>query len=272
MDKALEALKKDLGHRYSLRTVDTYLRAFRSFLAYAEKPPFTRQHINGWLDRLIEQGQGKNSVRLAYYALRRGFKANGWPWPMDRMDVPPLPEDAEVSKPAMSEEDVRKLILWARKQGGWERAVIALSTVYALRREELARIRPGDLDLAARRFLVRTAKGGIQREHLVPEGLIPHLGIGGPLPGLTVSVLSTSFRMSCLRAGVMAEPGTGYHSIRRTVDTALWDATKDQYLVWNFIRWKGRRGDMPRHYYAKEALEVDKQIFAVHPFLKVWLE
>lgn len=282
-------------YRQSLpRDYPGYIGHARHFLEFCGGN-FSRQAVDRFLQHMKEEGYADGTVDLAFRVLRRLFLVNGLEWPYRRGEGPVIRE-TEVYAPALDPELVREMIGFAVRGElePDEAGCLALSTVYGLRRVEMASLRSQDLRLDEGLVFVQTAKHGRQRWHLVPEEIRPYLeGLAPSLPlGTPARVANVWYRIE-ERTGLseireerrqQGEPcDLGFHAIRRTLDRLLLEAGLPIPTVMDFLRWKRSATNMPLRYYSVQFVgrqssvrlggedrRVDEQVFAVHPFLPAW--
>lgn len=190
-------------------------------------------------------------------------RISGWPKELKHQYSP-----ADVFRPTMAEKDVAAMI---RAMGGRPnedpiKTYLVLSTTYGLRCTELASVQEGDIDLEAGTFFARTAKGGVQRTHLVPEEIRPHLE-GARIKPVNVKVVHRAWLLVEQAAGLGHRARYGWHSVRRAVNTALGRSQLNPLVAKKFLRW--RDTGMAERYTVLD-YSVDREVFNVHPFIKYW--
>lgn len=274
------------------------------FLDFAGDPPWDRGTVLAFDEELRREGYSPGTRRTIYSITKRVFDAakavhekerrdllasvnpqdpsaaaemiealatEAPSWPMGKRDTPVV-ESRDVVKPALEMEEMAAMIATARegRLKADEAAFLALSSTYGMRREELARVRPQDLNWEEETVWVDTIKRGEKREHLIPEEIVPYLAAHDFSRKYEVYQLSHMWRVIEYKAGVDHEDGAGWHSPRRLLDTTLLDLLPVP-TVKHFFRWKmGTSSEMPLLYFSKKAAEVDREVFAVHPFLPFW--
>lgn len=259
VDNQLSILKEDL-RRKSPRTRSYYLSIFRKFLT--ESGDFSRPGMIKFLNNI---DYCDNSIRTAYYVLLRGCKALEKTFPLDKEDLPPLPDEEEVYTPTMSLDNTIKLITyWKNYPGHYLTSLVFLSTIYGLRAIELTNV-----EVKTNSIIVTVAKRRkvVKREHPVPEGMMKYLSGYEYLSEMTVKY---AFWKVCRRAGVKRRKKENWHSIKRCFNTTCIDKGINKVLIKRFLRWARDRRDMADMYYHKDFTEVNKEILAVHPFLPLW--
>jgi len=270
MADLLSAYREDLlRRRKSRHTVYQYLRVVEYFLEFA-KGDFSRQKVLDFIFRFAGQSSSSSYLRWLSDVLSSFFKRAKrlgliqQDYPISPEDLPKLPGFLEVRRPSFSREEVLKLISFAKAQGSdREKAYLALATAYGLRREELLRLRKQDV---GEKLLVRTAKGGEPREHLIPAEIRPYLSYDFDKISSS-NPITVTFRNLFKKVGV---PALGIHAIRRSLNTELRLAGIDPEAVFRFLRWKPSKRDMSAYYFSLSYPEVDRLIFERHPFLKAW--
>lgn len=260
--KQLSILEADLG-RKSPRTRTYYRSISKRFLI--KSGDFSRPGMIKYLDSV----GCDNTVRTVYYVLKRLCKALGKTFPLDTEFLPPLPDEEQVYTPTMSVDNVRRLIsYWRNYPGEYATSLLFLATVFGLRSIELASV---EIKKSSMVVLVakRKARRGVQvtREHPIPEDKMKYIGGYELFSEMTVKY---TFWKICKRAGVKRQVKENWHSIRRSLNTACIDNNINRLLLKRFLRWAKDRRDMTDVYYHKEFSEVNKEMFKVHPFLKLW--
>lgn len=176
---------------------------------------------------------------------------------------------------AFDEDEIKKFIQVAIASNNpqWQN-ILALATVYGLRAGEIKGIRKEDTHPIKKTIRVRTLKGGMLREHLVPNEIQPYL-FNYDYPLITDNQMYVIFKAIADAAGFEQIPRKCYHAIRHGVVTTL-DEMRDNHGqrvlaqddVFRFTRWSG--GSIMRVYVTPREFAVDQRIFAKHPFLKYW--
>lgn len=140
----------------------------------------------------------------------------------------------------------------------YQRALILLAVTYGPRAEELASIRPQDVDLAGERVYWRTAKHGRACWQWLPPSLRAVVDI--PWPTVTTAHVSQQFgRIWDIVCGTAKPRGAGWHSIRRSLVRDFTQAAVPGEAVDRFLRWKaGGRTQTPRDLYAYPTQTADR--------------
>jgi len=260
-------------------TRNLYLSYAKRFLDFASGRELDRKAVEDYLKVLRKQGYSDGTINFTFRVIKRVYDCNGIPWTFRRGEAPQIRE-SEVFAPALDPEDIGEMITAKDKLTPQERAFLALSTTYGLRRTELASISPSDLDFNTNTVFIMTAHRGRQRYHIIPPEIKPYLEDYN-FASMNQFEASTVFLSIEDKAGLQHIDGVGWHAIRRTVDTLLLDKLPEATVA-DFMRWKSR-GIMPQRYYAtrfvgrkggivlsKESRSVDEKVFEVHPFLPYW--
>jgi len=235
-----------------------------------EEDIFTRQGVNQYLLKLEKEKKSQNTKRLEYYVLKRFFEVNNQPWPFPK-GAPKKPK--EVNAPKMESEDIKKLIRASKVcLEDWEIGIVALSTTYGLRREEIHLVREDSIRKG--KIFIKTVKGGVDTEHLLPEVVAPYIISWAELPQRhrpAITTLSLLYHSILSRCGVSDTERGGYHSIRRRLATDLREAGLDLGIVYQFLRWQLPSVMGILGVYSKlEQEKVDNLVFKVHPYLWLW--
>lgn len=204
----------------------------------------------------LEQRYRPSYVRLIYQICRSAFS---W-WPKDVkyeiIDSEPRITMAKKEVAAMIRASVDILFPEVR-------ARLFIATVYGARRIEISEATSEDIRDG--RIFIRTAKGGVQRWHLIPDVGLELLNCDlGKIP---IRTLTSDFHFLEHAAGLGRLYGRGWHSIRRSLATRFAEQKANPLLVKKFMRWRGK--DMYEHYVNLDVTE-DQEIFDIHPFLGYW--
>jgi integrase len=148
-------------------------------------------------------------------------------------------------------------------------------TTYGLRAGELFGVRKDDVHPNKHTIIIHTEKGGMLREHLVPNQIAPYV-LKYDFPIVGYNRRFSIFQDIAAAAGVKRVPKKCYHGVRHALVTALLAAVDEdgrEYFsdtqVFQFLRWKG--GSMLSRYETPNFQKLDQKIFAHHPFLEFWV-
>ncbi|MBA7685927.1 hypothetical protein ES703_94358 [subsurface metagenome] len=286
MSEPLENLKLVLSSPRP-RAPDTltgYLSIANQFLTWLEdRIPPGEMDLRRYFVQRRDDGISEGSLRTTFAVLQKLYRANHWDWPLAPEDRPEAP--SEVNTPALTREEVEQLINNRELYSRGERFYLAIATIFAPRRIELARIR--NRDIKGNTIYIDTAKKGEKRTHLIPDEIMPYIEAYRPRQH-NATTLSATFGRICKKGLGEKKDGYGWHSFRRTLDTllptALAKADKPLTLVGYFLRWSrksiGARflGTPMAGVYARpdilssDPFFVDREVFEVHPFLPLWVD
>ena len=285
-NEPLENLKLVLTspRRRAPNTLTGYLSVANQFLTFLKgRIPPGEMDLRRYFAKRQEQGKSNNSLRTEFAVLQKLYRANHWDWPLVPEDRPEAP--LEVNTPAFTREEVEQLIKNRELYSKGERFYLAMSTIYAPRRIELARIKKRHIK--GNTIYIDTAKHGEKRTHLIPGEIMPYVEAYRPREN-NVSSLSAMFERLCKKGLGEKRKGYGWHCFRTTLDTllpgALAKADKPLTLIGYFLRWSRRStgakflGTPMGGVYARpeilsaDPFFADREVFEVHPFLPLWGE
>jgi len=265
-------------------TLSSYLvtgNAFISGLKDNQIP--TDSDFRQYFIRRRRQGISERTLRKEFFHVKKLALANSWPWPFEKDDTP-YPEDEAQSHPLLPEQ-IEQLIKARGKLSTAERFYLAVATTFIVRREDLSRIKKRDFD--GDFFTIHHSKRGRKVKHLIPDALKPIFADYRPKEH-NPSALSLMFRRICAKAGLLHQPGWGWHGIRHTLTTmiavSLPKNNLDPALIADYSGWsKKSMGGffggvaMVGLYRHPEILDkdphgLDKVIYSIHPFLPLWLK
>lgn len=283
-EKALTKLQAMMSGGSNPRTpgsIDIFTRQSRMFLRQVGGPTPTAEDAEKWLVSTRKKRKSKNYANVAYWALKRLYKANKWEFPENMASSPRPPEMYEQKQLPMKEQDIATLIKWAASNGSPEEAaMVAVATTYGLRRVEMQSICPEDFhdnkvyiagQMGAGTLLIRTGKHGRVRGHVIPPEIKPYLEAYDWSQRLSLTHLSILFDIVCYKAGIKKENGLNWHGIRRTLAGTL-EPHIGMANVSNYMRWSTGKMSMAMRYVlaSRQDREIDLQAFAAIPWLKYW--
>lgn len=255
--------------RSSQQTKSVMLYHAKKYLDFANgADPFDRATVLRYLRHLeVEEKYALNTVRVAGHVIHRLFQVAQVRFPLGKRW---LPEVTDADKPVSSKAEIRQMI--KAKLALDELAFLALSTIYGLRREELKRIQKADIDYKNGTIFIRTCKHGDERTHILPKQITEVLKQHNFDKEYTPNMLSWIWHSIEKKSGLPHKYGSGWHSIRRYLDTVLLEkAGLENTAI--FLRWQiSRSSFMPLHYISKDTKQVDEEVFEVHPVLPLWEE
>ena len=265
-------------------TLTGYRSIAGQFLTFlGDRIPPSEMDLRRYFARRRDGGISEGSLRTYYAVLEKLYKANHWDWPLESGDRPEMP--SEITTPAFTRDEVEQLIRNRELYSKGECFYLAVATIYAPRRIELARIKKRAIKNHT--IYVDTAKGGEKRTHLIPDEIVPYIEAYHPREH-NVRALTFMFDRICVKGLGVHKKGYGWHSLRRTLatllPTALAKADKPLTLVGYFLRWSRRStgsmflGTPMGGIYARPEIMgedpffTDREVFEVHPFLPLWAE
>jgi len=228
-----------------------------------------------------------SSVNFAFRVIRRLFNVNDLPWPYRKGEAPAIGQRDEY-RPQLSARIIEMMITAAKTDRllPHEQCFLALSTIYGLRREELAKLQAEDVNLKHGSIYVNTRKKGRERYHLIPEEIRPYIEAHDFNEHWAVATMTQVFKRILIKsgAGELRKHRLGWHSIRRAILDGLIDSGVSVLGARAFLRWKGGEGgiEMPQRYYGNVVVDLgetgpvleeakgDEEIFEKHPFLPFW--
>lgn len=274
IEEKLSILDNDLA-RKSSDTRMVYHCLVKRFLE--ESGDLSRQGMMRWFN-LAEMSD--NSLRTAYYALERLCKALEIKFPLDRDDLPPLPDEDTLNTPTITIEDVAQLIAhWRMYPGTYETALVFISTVFGTRTCEMSATQ--QLTLTSKQSIiinVAKRKGKAVREHVIPE--IYWRYVDG-YQNLSENSVRDKFRKVMKHAGLKRADSMSWHSVRRALATAFKLGGVEQELYKRFMRWAPNRDDMASVYTHVPFDQINSiilgqvpnpqtKLMVKHPFLGEW--
>lgn len=294
-------MRNDLLDKYSASLPEgsrTMLTArARKYLQWLDDREPDAGSVREWMERLKKEKYSDQTMLCDWSAIRRMYVVNGLAWPFHRGDAPVVQEEG-VFAPALDPADIKSMVYVAI---GWDRpkgllkpderhtAFLCLSTIWGLRRIEMAQMRPSNIDKKNRRLFVATAKHGRQRYHYMPDEIRPNLGVWGferPMSIFQLSKLFVELRGMIGFTGPQAQD-VGWHSIRRAGIKAAFASGFNEAEVHSYYRWKRSTRNMAMRYATSltvgtatqdtgmvqgEDRELDERMYASHPFYKFWTE
>jgi integrase len=284
-----EALKKQLLAKYADNLAKSknqkhYLKFAQDFLDSAEE--LNRASIDQHVTKLQKRYK-PGTVNFAFRVIRRLFAVNKLDWEYRQGEAPVIGQRDEY-QPQLGPRSIKMMIEAAKtgKLSPDEQCFIALSTIYGLRREELANLQPADIKLRSGAIYIATVKSGRERYHLIPQEIRPYLAAHKFSERYAVATLSQMFKRILTKsgAGELRKKRLGWHTIRRALLDGLVDNGVNLLAARTFMRWKGasREVAMPARYFGNVIVDVgetepvldeaknDEEIFEKHPFLPFW--
>lgn len=267
----MEELRREVEY-YSLHTKSQYVSHVVDYLDYIEGIHGDwkdRDNLYNYLQKLKKKGFSQSHIN---YIIRGPigsiFRAHGLRLPikLPRVRVGGSVIDL-LSRIQFTSEEIVALILAAKAGSVQERAVFAIDTIYGPRISEILAIRPEDVHPKKKTLVIHTLKGGMWREHLVPEQIQPYV-FAYDYPSWSHNQFYLVFNEVAERAGIKRTSRKVFHAIRHGLATAMTHEAKiPREDVFEFLRWRqpGMLG-----LYAPYNPKNDEEIFGKHPFLSYW--
>jgi len=255
-------------------TRSRYKSVISRFLGrYGLKERYSSEEVNDFFHSL--SGKDDHYLAFCHAALTWLSKAAGSDIPLpDRIKV----DDAQALKRrrelTLSPSEIRRLVEYARGTDPLVCSVFALSTTYGMRRTEISRVEPGDIDMESGLIVIRTAKSGKARELPIPDEIKPHLRQTSDFG--SEPELSKLFVDTCQDAGVEYKRGMGFHAVRRSLLSGLRRARIEpeyagfwQLALQSFFGWSGS-GMVDLYSAGISDWESSQLVLQHHPFLEFW--
>jgi hypothetical protein len=221
------------------------------------------------------QDHKPGAVRFTYDVLKRTFAIAGVPWPQDVKR--PKMKESDISRPRYDPQQVAGLIGGTGRLDPLRRGLLAMSTVYGLRRVELCRLcklGAKAFDMTHLRVFVDTAKGGVRRWQVIPPSLAPAFdGMDFTEAPTREDAMNEMFHEICFLCGLPDKTGDGWHAIRRAATRGLMKAGVSKQDRWIFFRRQMARDTDDIYVGELDQTDfelVDQRVLAVHPFMKLW--
>jgi len=201
-------------------------------------------------------------------------------WDLGKRSMPQA-ESSDITRPRLSLDEIGQMIATARSDSLELPQVcyLALDSIYALRREELCRVRREHIDFDGRTIFMDTCKGGEKRQQWLPDEIIPYLKKYEFNLDYSPFMMSRMFKQILFKSGVQDQDGMGWHSFRRTLDTEIRDSlasdpslNRDAQLITKiFFRWRlSSSSEMTDRYYTADPLLADRIALDHHPVVALW--
>lgn len=232
-------------HRLSPGTQDNYVRAIRGLSAYyhnCSPARLTSAQIRRYLHYLLTERQLSWSSCNVVAAAIRFFYVDTLGWTPIELNLPPRPGQKQLPR-VLSVEQLEQL--FATTDNPKHRALLMTAYAAGLRVSEVVRLQITDLESDPSRMLIRInqGKGNKDRYSLLSERLLlelrtywkidaprPWLFPGSkanqPMPSGTAQKIYNQARA---RAGI--EQGSGFHTLRHSFATHLFDAGVDPHTL-----------------------------------------
>jgi site-specific recombinase XerD len=231
-------------HRKAPGTQDQYVKAIYQLAAYYKCSPdqLSSEQIRRYLHHLLTERQlSWSSCNVAAAAIRF-FYVDTLGWTPIELNLPPRPAQKQLPR-VLSVEQLAHL--FATTDHAKHRALLMTAYAAGLRVSEVVRLQLTDIESDPSRMLIRInhGKGNKDRYSLLSERLLvelrtywkiacpqPWLFPGSkanqPMPSGTAQKIYNQARR---RAGI--EQGSGFHTLRHSFATHLFDAGVDPHTI-----------------------------------------
>ena len=267
MKELIRKLERDLSVAgRTTETINLYRNVSQKFLSKYKQ--INEDNAKDYIFELKSKGFSDNYLRLIYYILHRLAKTD-----KKEIDIPPPKiEKSGIYQPIFSVEEIKQLISGCKKHcDTQQKAYIAVSTVWGLRKVEVLRIREEDVDKKKNTIIIKTAKGGRPQQYTIPKQ-IKDVIYKCKWEEISKAKIYGIFKyiLYLCDFDLNKYNGYGFHSIRRALITEMLKSGIDNYTVALWCRWAiPQFGMLPTYaHLVKEDLE--KKVYPLHPFLKLW--
>lgn len=232
-----------------------------------EKDSYTREDVLNYVAGERKRGYCQNTINTNLRPVRLLADLQGWDYPKLNMKKVRV---ADISRPIFERKVVEDMIRIGRGVlNAREMAMLALSTTYGLRREEMCC--PDEPEISEGKIGIHTIKGGEPITQLIPDEIEVYLR---DFRAGSISDATQTFTSIIKKTGIVVGKGYGWHSIRRSLATELMLEKISGLNVVRFMRWSDslmtKEFGMLSIYAHREQGLIDSQIFEVHPFLAGW--
>jgi site-specific recombinase XerD len=231
-------------HRKAPGTQEQYVQAIAQLAAYYKRSPdqLSPQEIRRYLHYLLTEKRLAWSSCNVVAAAIRFFYVDTLGWTPMQLNLPPRPSQKQLPR-VLSVEQLEHL--FATTDHTKHRALLMTAYAAGLRVSEVVRLQITDIESDASRMLIRIqqGKGHKDRYSLLSERLLvelraywqidcprPWLFPGSkanqPMPSGTAQKVYNQARA---RAGI--EQGSGFHTLRHSFATHLFDAGVDPHTI-----------------------------------------
>lgn len=266
------------------------------YLAWLGSRTPTPEEAQRWIGKMKKEGYADNTLKKEYETIRQLHKINSLPWEVSRGAAPRVNKE-NVWRPSLGTQAIKAMISVALQpnrvpRGLWrpdsrDICFLFLSTIWGLRRIEMARLQPSDINRQSSLIHIETAKHGRSRWHWVPPDVMHFITDWGFTYPASATTCSRIFNQWRLAVGLQTDQELGWHSIRRSLARHLIEAGVSPERRKQFMRWAmDMKEDMGETYGtapvvdldgASQRLVVDEQkndeaVLGAHPFLPFWRE
>lgn len=254
------------------------------FLGKAEA--LDREAVQEYVEWLRQEDFADGTIKWKFSVISRLFRVNNLDWPFRRGEAPTVFE-LEEFRPALDPELIKQMIDAAKagKLSQEHAFYLAVSTLYGLRRGEMASLDAAHFDPNVTVIYIETLKHGRQRYHVIPEEVKPYIvPMAKGLRPCSVPTINRRYHEIESALGIEHIKDTGFHAIRRSLLHFLIENGTTEMSAQDFLRWKRDGSNMARRYHnvnlvgTKQAQVgmgsadrlMDEEVFRTHPFLPMW--
>ncbi|MEM7206118.1 MAG: site-specific integrase [Planctomycetota bacterium] len=234
MESLLDRLREQLlVRRLRPRTVKTYLECVGRYLEWLGRPPSPGDGdaVHRFMVHLVRDRRVGPSRQRQYLAMLRWFYERTLRWPQVTAGVS-APKQKRTLPRVLSRDEVRALLRGTTNLR--HEALFRLGYGAGLRVSEAVGLRIDGIQSSRGVLFIRDAKGGKDRETLLPKSLLLHLRrvwsatrpsgpylFPGPDPRrhLSMRTAQRAFKKAAARAGIAGRPT--FHSLRHSFATHL---------------------------------------------------
>jgi integrase/recombinase XerD len=231
-------------HRKAPGTQDPYVHAISQLAAFYQRSPdqLSPQEIRAYLHYLLTERQLAWSSCNVVAAAIRFFYVDTLGWTPMQLNLPPRPGHKHLPR-VLSVEQLEHL--FATTDNAKHRALLMTAYAAGLRVSEVVRLQITDIESDPSRMLIRInqGKGNKDRYSLLSERLLLELRaywkLDGPRPWLfpgskahqpmPSGTAQKVYNQARARAGI--EQGSGFHTLRHSFATHLFDAGVDPHTI-----------------------------------------
>jgi site-specific recombinase XerD len=233
-------------HRKAPGTQDQYVQAISRLAAYYQRSPdqLSSQEIRHSLHHLLTERQLAWSSCNVVSAAIRFFYVDTLGWTPMQLNLPPRPAHKQLPR-VLSVEQLEHL--FTTTDNPKHRALLMTAYAAGLRVSEVVRLQITDIESDPSRMLIRInqGKGNKDRYSLLSERLLVELRtywkIGCPRPWLfpgskahqpmPSGTAQKVYNQARARAGIEPGQGSGFHTLRHSFATHLFDAGVDPHTI-----------------------------------------
>ena len=267
MQQVIERLRKNLTVRGRTdKTISLYTGISSKFLS--KHKAINEDTISDYLYELKKGHYSDNYLRLVYYILKRLAKSNNKEIEMG----PPAQGKESLIQPVFSLDEVKKIIEGVKDKGDiQQKAIFAVSTIWALRKTEILRITKQDINYKDNTILIKTAKHGRPQLYTIPESVRDYI-YDYKWPQVSNFHIYGIFNYALYLSGFDLKNYNhyGFHAIRRALITEMLKAGIDNYTIALWCRWRiPAFGMLPTYTHLVKG-DLEEKVYPKHPFLVFW--